>query len=269
MTELINVDTELTASGSLRISTIDDLSRIAKMMALSGFFADCKDAAQAGVKIMAGLELGFPAFASLTGIQIIKGRPVMGANLQAAAVKRSGRYNYRVLDHTVEACTIEFFERFNGSWESTGKSTFTIAEAQVAGLAGGDNWRKWPKNMLFARAISNGVRYFCPDLFLGAPVYTPDEIGLPVSEDGDAIIVDSVSEAKVVELIDEKTVITLYKEATSIGWLKADLKAMVSAELGISSMNDLPIELVDEYRRLIKDDPTRASYSSRGVGGNA
>jgi len=29
--------------------------------------------------------------------------------------------------------------------------------------------------MLFARAISNGVRWYCPDVFSGAAVYTPDE----------------------------------------------------------------------------------------------
>ena len=29
--------------------------------------------------------------------------------------------------------------------------------------------------MLFARAISNGVKWFCPDVFAG-PVYTPEEM---------------------------------------------------------------------------------------------
>ena len=42
----------------------------------------------------------------------------------------------------------------------------------------GDNWRKYPKNMLFARAISNGVKWHCPDVMNGQPVYTPDEMGL-------------------------------------------------------------------------------------------
>jgi hypothetical protein len=174
-------------SSSLSIQTVDDLGRIAKMMAASGFFADCKDAAQAGVKIMAGLELGFPAFASLVGIQIIKGKPVMGANLQAAAIKRSGKYNYRVKEHTPVNCSIEFLERFDGKWESCGTSDFSMDDAKAAGLNGGDNWRKYPKNMLFARAVSNGVRWYCPDLFLGAPVYTPDEFGIPVNEEGEAI----------------------------------------------------------------------------------
>jgi hypothetical protein len=39
--------------------------------------------------------------------------------------------------------------------------------------------------MKFARAISNGVGLHCPDLTAGAPVYTPDELGV---EDPDADI---------------------------------------------------------------------------------
>jgi hypothetical protein len=56
-------------------------------------------------------------------------------------------------------------------------------DAGLAGLAGKDNWKKYPKNMLFARAISNGQKWFVPDAFNGATVYTPDELG--ASEDAD------------------------------------------------------------------------------------
>jgi hypothetical protein len=31
--------------------------------------------------------------------------------------------------------------------------------------------------MLFARALSNGAKWFCPDIFGGGPIYTPDELG--------------------------------------------------------------------------------------------
>jgi hypothetical protein len=34
--------------------------------------------------------------------------------------------------------------------------------------------------MLFARAISNGAKFYCPDAFAGAPVYTPDELGAEI-----------------------------------------------------------------------------------------
>src|SRR5262249_34188203 len=32
------------------------------------------------------------------------------------------------------------------------------------------------RNLLFARAVSNGAKWYCPDVFAGNPVSTPDEI---------------------------------------------------------------------------------------------
>lgn len=104
----------------------------------------------------------------------------MSANLMAAAVKRSGRYNYKVREQSATTCTIEFFERNGQAWESIGVSTFTAADAQKAQT---QNMDKFPRNMLFSRAMSNGVKWFCPDV-TGGPVYTPDELGANVDDEG-------------------------------------------------------------------------------------
>ena len=44
------------------------------------------------------------------------------------------------------------------------------------------NMDKYPQNMLFARAMSNGVKWYTPDIFAG-PVYTPEEMGDIKTED--------------------------------------------------------------------------------------
>ena len=149
-----------------------DLFRLGDVLAQSGYFADAHQAAQAIVKIMAGRELGFGPIASMTGIHIIQGRPAIGADLMAKAVKRSGRYNYRVAELTNEACNIEFFEKSNDAWQSIGTSRFTKADAAKAHTK---NLDAFPRNMLFARAMSNGVKWFCPDA-LGLTTYTPEEL---------------------------------------------------------------------------------------------
>lgn len=169
---------------SLIIRTMDDAEKAARAMSASGFFADTKQASQAIVKILAGQELGFGPFASMTGVNIIQNKPVLAANLMAAAVKRTNKYNYRVTVGTDTECVITWFE--NG--QEVGKSTFTIAEAQRAGLAGKDNWKKYPSDMLFARAISRGQKRYAPDIFNGATVYTPDELGATVDDEGNAVI---------------------------------------------------------------------------------
>jgi hypothetical protein len=160
--------------------TIRDMG---EAMARSGFFSDSRDAAQAIVKIQAGAELGFPPVASMTGVYIVKGKVSLSANLIAAAIKRSGKYNYRIREHTDTACELEFFE---GS-ESVGSSRFTMQDASKAGLTSNSpTWKNFPRNMLFARCISNGAKWYCPDVF-GGPIYTPDELGAEVNEDGEPL----------------------------------------------------------------------------------
>lgn len=155
---------------------LTEIMTIAKSFAESGMFTDIKSAAQAVVKILAGQEIGIPPFAAMSGIHIIQGKPAIGAGLMAASVKGSGKYNYKVTEQTEKICSIDFYQ----GKELIGNSTFTEADAKKAGTK---NMDKYPKNMLFARAISNGIKWFTPDVFSG-PVYTPEELGNPeITED--------------------------------------------------------------------------------------
>jgi hypothetical protein len=157
---------------------------IGKAFAESGMFADTKSAAQAIVKIQAGQEIGIPPFAAMTGIHIIQGKPTIGAGLIASRVKGSGKYDYKVIQQDEKICSIDFYQGVN----KIGNSAFTIEDAKKAGTK---NLDKFPKNMLFARAISNGVKWFCPDVFSG-PVYVPQEMGATVNEDEEVIEVETI-----------------------------------------------------------------------------
>lgn len=158
----------------------DQLQRAALALYKSQYFTDAKSEAQAIVKVMAGAELGIPPFAAMTGIHIIQGKPALGANVIATLIKNDPRYNYRVLEMSDTVCRIQFYE----SGEPCGVSEFTAADARKAGTK---NMDKFPKNMLFARAISNGAKWYTPGIFGGAPVYTPDELGADVDEDGNIV----------------------------------------------------------------------------------
>jgi hypothetical protein len=171
--------------------TFDEMTRAAKAMALSGYFTDAREVSQAMVKVMAGAELGLGPFASMTGISIIKGKPVLGANLIATLIKNDPRYDYHITELTETRAVIDFYEY----GQKVGTSTFTIEEARASGVGAATPPGKpksmlemYPKNMLFARAISNGAKWYTPGIFGGAPVYTPDEFGADVDEEGDPII---------------------------------------------------------------------------------
>lgn len=154
-----------------QVST-SDIMNIAKAFSDSGMFPDIKSAAQAAVKIQAGKEFGIQPFASMSGIHIIQGKPTIGAGLMAARVKGFGKYDYLVKKHDDKICEIEFFEKTQAGKQSLGVSTFTIEEAKKAGTK---NMDKFPKNMLFARAMSNGVKWYTPDIY-ETPVYVPEEM---------------------------------------------------------------------------------------------
>lgn len=158
---------------------LPELQELGSLLAKSGYFQDAKDMAQAVVKVLAGKELGIPPVASMTGINIITGRVSLSANLMASCVKRSGKYNYIVKELTDTACEIHYFE----GKEQIGVSRFDLGDAKRAETK---NMQKFPRNMLFARAMSNGAKWYCADVF-GGPVYTPEELGAKVDERGEVI----------------------------------------------------------------------------------
>ena len=178
---------------------MDELKRMGMMFALSGFFDTSGPpdvaVAQMAVKVLAGREIGFGPFAAVNGIHIIKGKPSISANIMAAAVKSHPSYDYRVRSMTDKEVTIEFFEVVDGKRESVGKSEFTAADAVKAGT---QNMGKFPRNMLFARAMSNGVRWYCPDVFSGNTVYTPEELGLGARTDDEGNIIRTDDEGYII-----------------------------------------------------------------------
>jgi hypothetical protein len=150
------------------VRTAADALSIGEVFFKSGLFQDIKSVHQAVVKILAGQEMGISPMASMNGIHIIAGKPVVGAGLMAARVKSFGKYDYKVKQHDDKACSIEYFQ----GKESLGISTFTIDDAKKAGTK---NLDKFPRNMLFARAMSNGVKWYTPDIY-EQPVYVPEEM---------------------------------------------------------------------------------------------
>lgn len=185
----------------------NDLSvaKLGTIFVQSGFFRDTKDQAQAVVKILYGRELGFTPVVSMMGIHIIEGKPSLSSNLMGTLVKRSGRYDYRVRENTEKVCRIEFLQRNGAQWDSLGESVFTIDDAKTAGVVrAGGGWTKYPKAMLFARALSAGVKLHCPDVS-ACPLYVPEEMGAVVNEDGD--VEELPKSARAVAVTEEDIVI--------------------------------------------------------------
>ena len=162
--------------------------RRAKLFAASGLFGPPADSqmaiAQAMVKIELGGSMGFTPAESLQGINIIKGVTSIAAALRASRMQACG-YDWAVdwlgTHDAPEGCRLWLYQ--NGKpimrikRDAAGKvqtakdgtpleeqvfEEFTKADAQKQELLGKDNWKKAPRNMYFARAITNLQRFYAP-----------------------------------------------------------------------------------------------------------
>jgi len=174
---------ELSLIGKPSDDKLTTVQRLGSLLQASGYFSDIKDAAQAAVKVMAGDELGIAPVAAVMGIHIIKGKVSLSGNLIAAMIRRHG-YNYRHTKFDNKGCTLEFIGKDGTT--VLGESSFNEEDAKTAGVFS-DMYRKFPRNMYFNRAISNGAKWFCPEATCGLPIYVPEEMGATVNEEGDYI----------------------------------------------------------------------------------
>lgn len=159
-----------------------DIMETAEIFVKSGMFPDLKSVEQAATKLIIGRGYGISDYDSVTGLYIRQGKLNMHANLMAAAIKASGKYDYEVEEQTDQHCSVQFFRVEPGVREPIGKHTFTIEQANRAKLTSNFTWKQYPEAMLFARCISAGYRAHCPDALGAAPVYVEQHGEMEVEE---------------------------------------------------------------------------------------
>lgn len=121
------------------------------------------------VAVAYGAELGLSPMQSLNTIHIIDSKPVVSANaLQALALSKGGRIV--TIEHNELTCTLDISRPDH----PTHRETFTKIDANQQNLLGKDPWIKMPKQMLYARCVSNGVRKVFADVLAG--LYSIEEM---------------------------------------------------------------------------------------------
>lgn len=204
------------ASVGVPLPPMDDgelasLWRTAKGLAESGLFKDAQQAGQAFAKILAGRDLGLTPFESMASLHVVEGKIEASSDLHATRVRERPGFGFRVAwlrvtgapaaegaPPQVEAvwadeealddlrptygCAIVFYEQVpEGGQPQDGKqsgvSRFTLDDAQTARLVKDRGaWQTFPRNMLYARAMTNGVAWFVPEVMGGVRVYGAGEL---------------------------------------------------------------------------------------------
>lgn len=121
--------------------------------------------------ILAGSEMNIGPMASLMHVHMIDGRPSLSAEMQRALVLALGhRIRYREMTNT--RCVVDGQRAGEAEWTTV---VYTLDDAKNAGLAGKQNWRRYPRRMLAARATAELCRLVFSDALSGMP-YTADEL---------------------------------------------------------------------------------------------
>ena len=255
--------TQPVASLRLEVRSPDDLQRLARLFSASGLFGRGNPEthlAECAIKILAGMEAGFGAFASISGVTVINGKPGFGANLLAQAIKRHPIYDYRVLEKTEQTCRI----RFLAGREELGIETFTIQMANRAGLLadkpdrrGMNPWKAYPEAMLFARCLTAGTRTHCPDALGGVSAYTPEELGATgqIDENGTVVAVEVLPPTR--DELQARAISNLKHQ----GLTEHGMAALL-ADLGGPEVTGIG-QLSDEFLQVLADRGAKAESIAR------
>jgi hypothetical protein len=147
---------------------VDQISVMASAVAKSGLFG-VKTADQAmALMLIAQAEGMHPAIAA-RDYHVIQGRPALKTDAMLARFQQAGGKVFWDC-YTDTEVTGTFSHPAGGSISIT----WTIEQAKKIGLAGKDNWRNYPRAMLRARCISEGIRTVYPGCVVGT--YSVEEV---------------------------------------------------------------------------------------------
>ena len=146
-----------------------DIEKMAKSVAASGLFGiKTRDEAIA-LMLVAQAEGAHPAQAA-RDYHVIQGRPALKADSMLARFQAAGGA-VKWTSYTDNKVAGIFSHPQGGELEIE----WTIDRAKAAGLTGKQTWKQYPRQMLRARVISEGIRTVYPGVAVG--VYTPEEVG--------------------------------------------------------------------------------------------
>ena len=222
---------------------VDSVWKMAQSVAASNLFG-MKDPNQAmALMLIAQAEGMHPALAA-RDYHVINGRPALKADAMLARFQQAGgKVEWK--KYTDTAVSALMSHPSGGSVEIE----WTMEMAQRAGLTRNPTWKSYPRQMLRARVISEGIRTVFPGVAVG--VYTPEEVGdmAPNREPPKDVTPQPAQQTELLKAILED--IASAKDEAALADVKPAIKQLGDAEkqvairAGIERMNALRTAVVD------------------------
>ena len=145
-----------------------DQERMASAIAKSGLFGLKSPDQVLALMAVAQAEGRHPGSVA-RDYHIIQGRPALRADAMLARFQQAGG-TVHWLKYADDEVKAEFSHPQGGSLTLS----WTLKQAREISLTGKDNWKNYPRAMLRARVISEGIRTVYPGVLTGE--YTPEEV---------------------------------------------------------------------------------------------
>ena len=226
--------------------SIAEIEKIGSAIAKSGLFGMRTPEQAIALCLIAHAEGQHPATAALE-YDIIQNRPSLKAKAMLARFQNSGG---SVVWHQRDDEVAEATFKHPVGGEITVR--WDMDRAKQAGLEGKDNWRKYPRAMLSARVISEGVSTTYPG---AARFYTPEEVQ-DFDNDWNKGPKTVQGESKIIETTPEPESEPVQKEKSNA---VADAKAKIEAANKAADKKEKPKSKLKPVRQ--KPKPKKASAS--------
>ena len=155
-------------SNEIALIPIADVEKMASAIARSGLFGIKTPEQAMALMLVAQAEGLHPAIVA-RDYDIVNGRPAKKAEAMLRSfMDAGGKVEWHRLDDKAAEAT------FSHPQGGSVKIDWDLDRARVAGLASKDTWKKYPRQMLRSRVISEGVRTVCPSATSG--MYVTEEV---------------------------------------------------------------------------------------------
>lgn len=153
---------------AIQTVSVTDIEKMATAVAKSGLFGVRTPDQAMSLMLIAQAEGLHPAIAA-RDYHIIQGRPSLKSDALLARFQANGG-KIEWVEYTDQAVAAKVSHKLGGTVEIR----WSYQMAERAGLTKNPTWRQYPRQMLRARVISEGVRAVFPGVAVG--VYTSEEV---------------------------------------------------------------------------------------------
>lgn len=246
-----------------------DMERMAKAIASSGLFG-VKNSEQALALMLVAQAEGLHPATAARDYHVIQGRPALKADAILTRFQQAGG-SVKWTSYADSRVAAIFSHPQGGSVEVD----WTMERAKAAGLGTKDNWKSYPRQMLRARVISEGVRTVFPGSCCG--VYTPEEVQdfepLPAPKNVTPLKPEPSDMAAQAEpepqpspkdapradgngvlLITKDQLKAVFFYTKKLGHDEAWLRNSVGAEYGVEHLSDLTEDQASQLITVLKED---------------